>query len=282
MNSYLALVKPKLSLMSVVSVLFGYAIAQTTWDWSVFLYLFVGTFFTAAGASAVNQWIEIEEDKLMDRTRNRPLPSGDLKPINALVFGIALCLIGFFLLWTKVGHLSSYLVLVTMVLYLFVYTPLKKITPWSTEVGAIPGALPPLVGWAAAEGTISFFGWVLFGVLFAWQMPHFMAISYRFKDDYRKAGFAMRVLLDNGYRSASKSSLFYTIVLILVTYVPIQMSWVGSYYMVLYVCLNSFFLYKTIIFYKAKDKDDSARGLFSASILYLPLILFAMIVDRFV
>ena len=178
-----------------------------------FFTLTIGTALAAGGAAALNQWMEKEEDSLMPRTANRPIPAHLVEPEVALIFGVCLSSIGLTMLWIGTNPWACSLTLLTLIVYLLIYTPLKKRSPYATEVGAISGALPPLIGWVAASGEPSMYGWILFGILFTWQLPHFMAIAWNFRKDYEQGGFSLQNLGNpNGYHLARKS-LVYTFLL---------------------------------------------------------------------
>ena len=188
LNAYYELTKPRLSMLSVFTATVGYLVARPDFELLLLLALVAGTALAAGSAAALNQWIEREIDARMKRTRSRPLPSGQTEPKEALIYGLILGLAGCLLLWIGVNTLAALLALATLLSYLLLYTPLKQKGPWSTEIGTIPGALPPLIGWAAAEGQITPLGWILFALLITWQMPHFMAIAWLFREDYKQAG----------------------------------------------------------------------------------------------
>lgn len=193
---YGELTKPRLSMMSVITVLAGYLAADPERQPFTLFCLLLGTALAAGGAAALNEWMEREEDARMVRTARRPLPAGHLTPTAALVFGLLLCGAGLGLVALGTTWLPACLTLITVAAYLGLYTPLKKLTVWNTEIGAIPGALPPLIGWSAATGSVSGLGWTLFALLYAWQMAHFSAISWICRDDYRRGGFRLRSLQD--------------------------------------------------------------------------------------
>ena len=181
------LTKPRLSLLSVFTASLGYLVHDPLVDnLSVFIALTVGTAFSAAGAAALNQWMERNEDALMARTADRPIPAKLVTSQFALLFGIFLSFLGLGILWSGTNEWSVGLTFLTLLIYLALYTPLKKKSSLAIEVGAVSGALPPLIGWVAAAGTPTLYGWILFGILFAWQLPHFMAIAWNFRDDYEK------------------------------------------------------------------------------------------------
>ncbi len=227
---YIALTKPRLSLMSIITALLGYFAADPVKNLPVFFALTIGTSLAAAGAAILNQWLERIPDALMERTADRPLPRGVIQPTTALILGILTSVVGVGVLFIWTHPMTAWLGLATVVIYIAIYTPLKRVTPLSTEIGALPGAIPPLMGWIAAEGTVTTLGWVLFGILLTWQMPHFMAISWMYRDDYERGGFKMLVLCKNGATKISYAAILYTILLIAVTLVPVVLSITGPIY----------------------------------------------------
>jgi protoheme IX farnesyltransferase len=270
--------------MSIASAVFGYFAAMPEKNLSVFISLLIGTSLAAGGSAAINQWMERVEDGLMKRTADRPIPSGAINPTLALWYGISLSFIGSYVLWVGTNAYAGILVLATIFSYLVLYTPLKKVTTYATEIGAIPGALPPLIGWVAATGEFSILGWVLFGVLFAWQIPHFMAICWTYREEYHKAGYMMITMQENGGAKAARKSLLYTFILIGVTAVPFfseDSQHTGWIYTIAFIVLNLYFLKYAIDFFLAKNKDISAKKLFFASIVYLPILLIAFVFDRY-
>lgn len=277
------LTKPRLSFMSVASAVFGYFAAMPEKNLGVFISLLVGTSLAAGGSAAINQWMERVEDSLMERTADRPIPTGSINPTLALWYGITLSFIGSYILWVGTNAYAGILVLATIISYLVLYTPLKKITVYATEIGAIPGALPPLIGWVAATGEFSILGWVLFGVLFAWQIPHFMAICWTYREEYHKAGYVMLTMQKNGAKRAARKSLLYTLVLTAITAIPFftNESPTGVIYLISFIILNLYFLKYALAFYMSSDKNTSARKLFFASIIYLPILLITFVFDRY-
>ena len=219
------LTKPRLSFLSVFSALVAYGIAPKTAVASTglgglayALLVAVGIALCAGGAAVLNQWLEYPLDHLMQRTKDRPIPAEKVSPKQALIFGLGLSAMGLGLLLWVSSVLTFVLALLTLVTYLLIYTPLKKVSPINTLVGAIPGALPPLIGWSAAEGTISTLGWLIFAILFFWQMPHFYALAWLYKEDYAAAGFQMLPVKDpNGFLVAQRS-IVYTVLLAIATF----------------------------------------------------------------
>ena len=280
LKAYYELTKPRLNLMSVLTAVVGYLAATTTIEWTLLLNIIFGTASTAAGAAVLNSWMEREIDACMPRTRGRPLPSGQIGADAALVYGICLGTIGCLFLLLTVNGRAALLALSTLVIYVLIYTPLKSRSPWCTEIGAVAGALPPLIGWAAAEGVIDLRGWVLFGILFAWQMPHFMAIAWRFREDYRQGGLPMLSVIDPSGDKVAGCSLIYTLLLILLSMLWWGLSASTLAYGIIAIALNAYILYKALRFAKETERDVAAVGLFHASIIYLPILMGIMVIDR--
>ncbi|MDQ8204548.1 heme o synthase [Pelagicoccus sp. SDUM812003] len=281
-SAYYELTKPRLSLLSVITALVGYLAALPERDlWLLFNFL-VGTALCAAGAATLNQWYERETDAIMKRTRERPLPSGQVSSRAALWLGVALSVVGVCQLSLGANLLAGMLGLGTILSYIALYTPLKLRTRWATEVGAIAGALPPLIGWAAAEGAISSLGWVLFGILTVWQIPHFMAIAWTFRKDYESAGFPMLTVIDPSGRKAGAWATANAVALLVISLLPIlwgQCSWIyGSMALVFGIWI----LVRSYRFATSVNRDLAARKLFFNSILYLPAVLFSLVIDRWI
>ena len=279
---YLELTKPRLSLMSIITALLGYFAANPVKDLGILLGLTIGTSLAAAGAAVLNQWLEREPDKKMERTKDRPLPRGVIAPITALILGIVFTIAGVSILFVWTNPATAWLGFATVFIYIAIYTPLKRVTPLNTEIGALPGAIPPLMGWVAAEGSVSVLGWVLFGILLFWQMPHFMAISWMYRKDYERGGFRMLVSSNNGAVKVSYSAVIYTILLIAVTLVPVALSITGHVYSAGATILSAFIGWRAWQFFKAGDMDQPARKLFLATIIHLPLLFAVLVVDRWI
>ena len=286
-HGFIELTKPRLSLLSVFTSSLGFLVYYPlNYEFSVFLSLTIGTALAAGGAAALNQWMEKEEDSLMPRTANRPIPAHLVEPKVAFIFGVCLSSIGLAILWIGTNPWACSLTLLTLVVYLLIYTPLKKRSPYATEVGAISGALPPLIGWVAASGEPSIYGWVLFGILFTWQLPHFMAIAWNFRIDYEKGGFRLQNLGDpNGYHLARKS-LVYSLLLTGFVFSPyfIETSQPtpGLLYFISACILSVYLLIPSAKFLTSSDRDKSARKLFFVTIIYLPLLFATLVIDRFI
>lgn len=279
-RDYLELTKPRLSLLSVLTTLVGYFAARPAWDGMKFTLLLTGTALAAGGVAALNQWMEHETDARMGRTAGRPIPSGKVPTGSAFVLGWLMCTAAFFLLFLKVNRLAAVFMLLTAVSYLAWYTPAKRWSAWSTEIGAVAGAFPPLIGWSAGEGGVSALGWILFGVLYFWQIPHFMAVAWIYRRDYSAVDFPMLPVRDESGRKVAAWSLVNTLGLLTVSLLPSWMGLATWIYGGAAALLGAWFLWRAIRFLRAEGRDQSARRLFLASIAYLPLALGALVVDR--
>ncbi len=279
-GDYVTLAKPRLNLLVVASALAGFVMAggDTTDTWRV-LAMVIGTGLVAGGASAFNQIIEREPDRLMRRTRLRPMPDGRLNVRDARLFAFALSAAGVIVLTFGANRLSAAVALVTLLTYALVYTPLKKLSSFATVIGAIPGALPPVIGWAAARGTLSQGAWVLFGIVFLWQLPHFLAIAWVHREDYARAGFLMLPVIEPDGRSTARQAVLYSAALLPLSLAPTLIGMTGTVYFAGALVLTLLFLGLAIRFGLTRSLPD-ARRLFFASITYLPLLWVLMIADR--
>jgi len=275
------LTKPRMNFLVVITSMVGYYMAgRDRHDWPLLLSALIGTAMTAAGASVLNQYVERELDKNMPRTRNRPLPAGRLLPIEALAFGVVLGIAGVTVLTFMVNPLTAILGAITLLTYLFVYTPLKRYTSLNTVIGAIPGAIPPMMGWTAATGVLSTEAIALFAILFIWQMPHFLAIAILYKDDYAAGGFIMLPNQDNQNLSMTvRQILIYGLTMIPVSVVPTMIGLCGTIYFSIALMLGIAYLSYGVSLAASRSRLD-ARKLFFASIIYLPLLMAAMMYDR--
>ena len=274
------LIKMRLTALVMATTLVGYYLgAIEPLNYALLLHAMLGTFLLAAGAAALNQLLEMQFDSKMDRTESRPLPSGRLHPNVALIFGGACSAAGLILLALKVNLITSLLGALTLASYLFVYTPLKRKTTLNTIIGAIPGALPPLMGWTAATGAVSAEGWALFAILFFWQLPHFLAIGWLHREDYAKAGFVMLPVVDPDGTRTGRSSVSHTLGLLPISMFPFFLGMSGKTYVIGALILGSFFLSFAIRFSRELNHQN-ARKLFFASIIYLPLLLALMAFDK--
>ena len=274
------LVKARLTLMVVLTTWMGFSLGSSQApDWATCFHAIVGTSLLAAGASALNQWWESDLDALMRRTASRPLPAGILTPLTVLAFGVVMSILGLLWLVFSVNLLTAFLGALTLAIYVFVYTPLKQITELNTWVGAIPGALPPLMGWTAATGELGAGGWSLFAILFFWQLPHFMAIAWLYREEYSQAGFRMLSGRDPEGRQSASSAIRNSIALIFVSIVPFLQGISGRIYLSVALVFGGLFLIQAIRFALLLNAM-SARRLFFASIFYLPILLAALVMDR--
>jgi heme o synthase len=282
LGEYWELTKPRLSFLSVLTAVVGYLVARPERNFTVLLCLLAGTTCAAFGAGVLNQWIEREIDTRMARTRGRPLPAGTVAPGAALAFGLVLATLGPALLWWGANALAAGLAVATLASYLFVYTPLKRRTPWCTVVGSIPGALPPLIGAAAAAGTIRPLGWMLFGMLFTWQIPHFLALAWTYRRDYAGAGLPMSTVVDPSGRRAARDTLLFTFALVACSLLPVAFGLAGPAYGLVALAAGAWFGRRAWDFARpgARGRDLPARRLFLASIAYLPLLLSVLVADR--
>ena len=279
-TDYVALAKPRLNLLVVMSAVAGYAMAHgDTTDFAGLGWMVVGTGLVSGGASAINQVIERETDGLMRRTRQRPLPDGRLTAVEALAFAGILSVSGLFVLAVGVNLLSAVVALATLASYAVVYTPLKKRTSFATVIGAIPGALPPVIGWAAAADALSQGAWVLFGIVFLWQLPHFLAIAWIYREDYARAGLPMLPVIEPDGRSTARQAVVYTAALLPLALAPTLVGMSGTAYFTGALILTLMFLGISVRFAMTRAVRD-ARRLFFASIIYLPVLWALMIVDR--
>ncbi len=281
-RAYVELTKPRIGLMVVVTAAFGYFLAGGGIDQPLLLACtLLGTVLAGGGSSALNQYLEREVDGAMDRTRNRPLPTGQISPQSALLFGVALVLAGCFLLLWQVNLLTAFLALQSSFLYVLVYTPMKRLSWINTTIGAIPGAMPPLGGWAAATGGLDVGAWALFAVLFIWQHPHFFAIAWMFRDDYRRGGFQMLSVVDPSGARLFRQTLVFSVVLVPVSLAPALLGSTHGLYAVGAAALGVMMLYASIAFVRQRD-FGSARQLMRASLIYLPALLLLIVADTIV
>jgi protoheme IX farnesyltransferase len=289
MRDYIALTKPRITWLILMSTGIGYffglpgapnwlGFLQTIHFWPLF-HTIVGTGLIASGTAALNQWYEREADRHMRRTCARPLPSGRISAPHALAYGAALSIAGFFELWLGVNLLAASIGAFTLASYLFIYTPLKQRTWWSTTIGAIPGAMPPMIGFAAAAGAITRESWVLFAILFLWQFPHFYSIAWMYKEDYARAGIRMLPVVEPDCRSTARQIVLYGVALIPVSLIPGILGMSGRIYLIGALLLGLWFLYSGVRVALERSLAR-ARGVLITSVLYLPLIYGLMLLDR--
>jgi protoheme IX farnesyltransferase len=274
------LTKPRMNFLVVITTAVGYYMAvRHSFEWARLLHTLFGTALTAAGASVLNQYIERKYDALMPRTSDRPLPAGRINPGDALLFGVLLGVTGVAYLTFTVNLLTALLGAITLLSYVFVYTPMKRYTPFNTVVGAVPGAIPPMMGITAVHGAISPEALALFGILFLWQMPHFLAIAILYRDDYAKGGFKMLPVVDADLSVTGRQIVLYAIALVPASIVPVTLGMAGMTYFVTAMLLGLAFLSFGISCATTGSRSD-ARKLFFSSILYLPLLLAGLMIDK--
>lgn len=274
------LVKARLTFLVLLTTLVGFYVGSLgPISVSTLLCTLAGTGLLACGAAALNQLLERQYDAKMRRTENRPLPSGRLQPEAVLIFGGLCSIAGLILLAGAVNLLTSFLGAATLISYLFIYTPLKRVTWLNTTVGAVPGALPPLMGWTAARGELGGAGWSLFAILFFWQIPHFLAIAWLYRDEYAKAGFVMLPTVDaDGFRTG-RQAVSHTLGLVLASVMPAFFGLAGTIYFAGALVLGMAFLGFAVLFARTLTMER-ARQLFFVSIIYLPLLLGLMVLDK--
>ena len=274
------LFKARLTLLVLLTTAAGFYLgAESPINYAALFHVVFGTAAAAAGAAALNQWWERKLDAVMRRTRTRPVPAGRMRPVEALTLGVALSVLGVSYLAATGNALSATLAALTIVIYIFGYTPLKRASTANTVVGAIPGAIPPMIGWVAARGAIEAGAWSLFAILLLWQLPHFFAIAWMHREDYSRAGFRMISSDDrSGERSASQS-VFFCILLLVIGGLPAFVGVVTFAYLAIELVLGGLFVAVAMRFLKARTAR-AARLLFITSIVYLPLLLAALVLTK--
>jgi protoheme IX farnesyltransferase len=277
---YVALTKPRLNLLVLVTTLAGvYLAAPQGVPFPVVLHTLIGTALVAGGAAALNQVWERDTDRLMRRTSARPLPSGRLGIVEGVFFGTLLSIAGIAELAIAVNPLSAAVAALTFASYVFVYTPMKPRSSLSTLVGAVPGALPPVIGWVAVTGALTLPALVLFGIQFFWQMPHFLAIAWMHRDDYARAGIPLLPVMEPNGRRTGQQALLYAAVLWPVSLLPAVVGLAGTPYSLLATALGFAFIAQAALFARQRSMV-TARRLFLISIAYLPLLWAALVIDR--
>jgi protoheme IX farnesyltransferase len=281
LTDYYELTKPRMNFLVVITTTVGFYMAATPeTPWLRLIHTTIGTFLCAASAAVANQFIERGYDALMPRTINRPLPTGRINLLEALLFGAACGIVGFAYLFLFVNPLTAFLGALTVLLYVFVYTPMKRWSSLNTVVGAIPGAIPPIMGFTAAHDQISPQALSIFGILFLWQMPHFLAIAILYKDDYAKGGFKMLPVVDDARLSlTSRQIVVYAMALVPMSLTPTLLNMAGPVYFTAAMLLGLAFLSYSISAAATRTRLD-ARKLFFASIIYLPLLLAFLMWDK--
>jgi heme o synthase len=280
LRQYYELIKPRIALLIVISTAVGYCYGVGQhFSFFTLVNALLGTALLAAGSATLNQWYERDLDALMTRTKIRPIPAGTITPNQALTFGIAVSVLGAVELFTQVNALAAGLGILTSVGYLFVYTPLKRKGPICTTIGALPGAMPPLIGYAAASGHLTVQAWVLFAILFLWQFPHFHAIAWMYREDYERAGIKMLAVVKPRGKALSIEIMATLILLIPATLAPTFLHMAGKVYFVAAIVLDLAFLYFGVQMSREHD-HPRARNLLLASVIYVPLLFAFLVVDN--
>ncbi|MGD0909645.1 MAG: heme o synthase [Candidatus Acidiferrales bacterium] len=278
---YLALTKPDVSFLVVMTTVAGYALGtRGPLDWMRMAHTVFGTTLIAAGTSALNHYFERDTDALMRRTASRPLPSGQLIPREAFLFGIVLIAVGTLYLALATNAFATLLGILTSIAYLCAYTPLKRKTTLATMIGAFPGAVPPLIGWVAARGTLGMNGWILFAMLFLWQFPHFDAIAWVYREDYARAGIQMLPVVDREGRRTFREILLTAALLVPVSLLPALTGLAGAHYFFGALVLG-ILLVEVCLWAAASKTNIRAKWLMHATVLHLPLLLGLLIYDKF-
>jgi protoheme IX farnesyltransferase len=279
LSAYLELTKPRILSLVLITTTLGFFLGgKGTVNPILLIKLLFGVAMVCGGSATLNHYLERDADSRMERTCRRPIPQGTISPSNALIFGVLLILGGVFLLCWEVNLLTSFLSLLTAFLYVLVYTPMKKVSWLNTTIGAIPGALPPMGGWAAATGDLSLGAWVLFFILFVWQHPHFYSIAWMYKDDYRRGGFKMLPVVYPNGRFMFTQITFFALALIPISLLPTFLGMSGRLYFYGALIAGIFFLTQGIKLAATHSISD-AHKLLRVSVIYLPIILFLIVVD---
>ncbi len=280
MKAYYELMKPSILYLVLVTTFLGYYLgSKGEIHWIKLFELLLGSGMVCAGSAVLNHYLEREFDSKMRRTKNRPLPLKMIKPAQALQFGIILTIVGIVILYVKINILTAFLSLLTTFLYIMVYTPMKRTSWLNTTFGAIPGAMPPLGGWAAATGHLDFDAGILFLILFIWQHPHFYSIAWMYKEDYKEGGFQMLPVVEPDGRRMFKHIMFYSYILIPVSVVPFFTGLSSYIYFIGALVIGVLLLFTSKNFVVSRSMLD-ARNLLKATVLYLPVLLILIIVDQ--
>ncbi len=280
MADFAQLVKARLTFLVLLTTAVGFYLGwQGPMDYLALVHAVFGTALAAGGAAALNQWWEHKHDAIMLRTQTRPIPSGRMLPREGLLVGALLGIGGVIYLAIAVNFISAILAALTIVIYLFAYTPLKRISTANTLVGAIPGAIPPLIGWAAARNDLALPAWTLFGILFFWQLPHFFAIGWMYREDYVRAGFVMLSGRDLEGGRTGRQSIFFTTLLLGASLTPVWFGIASLVYLPIAISLGGLFLALACRF-QVRRSLPTARQLFFGSIVYLPLLLGALVLTK--
>ena len=284
MQSYIELTKPRITWLILMSTAIGFVFGlsagpEVVFSWWTLFHTICGTALIASGTAALNQWYESEADAKMHRTRQRPIPSGRILRGPALGFALTLSVLGFAQLTWLVNPLTGLLGLFTLASYIFLYTPMKQRSPHSTTIGAIPGAMPPLIGFAAAAGVLTWPAMALFAILFVWQFPHFYAIAWMYREDYGRADIHMLPVVEPDGESTARRILVFLLILIPVSVAPTLLGMTGMIYLVGALLLGLYFLHSGVQVFRDRSLLR-ARAVLLASVMYLPALYGLMLLDR--
>lgn len=280
LSAYFELTKPRIAFLLVLTSAAGFYLgSRGTFEFALFAHAMIAITLLAFGVATINQWIERDLDPLMERTKNRPLPSGRVTPTEAIVFGVVQCLVAEVYLFVLVNPLTAALGMAVIVGYVLIYTPLKTKTTVCTALGAIPGALPPLMGWTAAANEISLAAWALFVMQFLWQFPHFLAIAWMYRDQYRAAGIKMLPAVEPAGRITFRQIVLFTIMLLPISIAPFFFAHAGFLFLIGACLLGAWFLWASIKAARTKS-NESARTLLLVSVFYLPILFLLMVIDK--
>ncbi|MEA2488231.1 MAG: heme o synthase [Acidobacteriota bacterium] len=277
-RDYLELSKSRIVFLVLITTSAGYFFGAHHVDPLLLLHTLIGTALVAAGTNALNQYVERDHDARMARTANRPLPAGRITPRAALIFSAGIAIAGTLYLGLAVNWLTAALGAFTLTSYIFVYTPLKRVSTICTVIGAVPGAIPPLMGWTAATGALGTGGWIAFGILFLWQLPHFMAISWMYREDYARGGFRMLSVQDEQGSAVARQAIYYTLALLVLSVTPFFLGLTGWFYLAGAVLAGVALLATAIRFFFERSTKN-ARTLFMTSNLYLLTVMLLLVVD---
>lgn len=277
---YATLTKPRITLMVAITAWLGFALGATgPWAWLVLLGTLIGTSLSCMGASVLNQVLERDTDALMHRTRRRPIAAGRVGPLEGAIFGLLLSVGGVVVLALMTTALAAWISGLTILSYVLIYTPMKRVSPWALPVGAVPGAAPPLIGFAAATGTLGAGAWLVFAIMFLWQIPHFLAISWLYREDYARAGLRMLAVLDSDGSRTFRQVLIYCLLLVPVGALPTVMGVSGWWSLGIVMVCGLGFLALGVDLVRQQDRHR-ARRLFLGSLLYLPVVLAAIVLNQ--
>ncbi|MGE0821041.1 MAG: heme o synthase [Candidatus Binatia bacterium] len=277
---FFALTKPRIVAMILITTAAGFYLGTKGYpDYLILLHTLIGTALAGGGTLALNQLLEREADAKMLRTCMRPLPDGRMQPIEALVFGVVITVCGLIYLAWKVSLSSTIVTAAIVVSYLVIYTPLKQKTSLCSLIGAIPGALPPVIGWAAVRGSLGIEAWTLFAIMFLWQIPHSLAIGWLYREDFAKAGFRLLPVIDLHGETTGRQVILNCVALLAIGVLPTLIGFAGLWYLGVALFLGLLFLWYGISFARSRSQT-AARHLLFASLIYLPLVLTAMALDK--